>query len=478
MDLFEAATRQTTHGGGNEPLSVSQISNQLRLMVERSFARVAVQGEVSGLKAAASGHIYLNLKDSDAVLAAVIWRSAADKIRIALADGQEVVAYGKLTTYGARSSYQLVIDRVELAGQGALMARYEELRQQFIAEGLFDDARKKSVPYLPSVIGVVTSPTGDVIRDILHRLADRCPRRVLVWPTAVQGVGAKEGIAAAIAGFNNLPADGDTPRPDVIIVARGGGSLEDLWAFNEEIVVRAVAASAIPVISGVGHEPDYTLTDFAADLRAPTPTAAAELAVPVRGDLLYILSSWQTRMQGVMRKRIADSQRQIALMRRALPDPQRLIYDRSQKLDDRAERLHHAMRNRLAVRRQRLESITPRVNRSLLRRYFDARGEQLGFARKTMLAAVAKRLEHAQQVFAHTGKRLDRRLIDAPVKKHQAELARLFQLLHSYSPEGPLQRGYVYLTDGHKNVIKDADTSAVDVVVHFKNNKTRNAKLT
>jgi exodeoxyribonuclease VII large subunit len=477
MDLFEAATRQTA-GGPPNALSVSQVSNQLRLTVERSFSQLAVEGEISGLKKAASGHVYLKLKDAEAVLDAVIWRSAAGRIKAALEDGQHVVAYGKLTTYGQRSSYQMVIERIELAGLGALMQVFEERKAALAAEGLFEEARKKPIPYLPDVIGVVTSPTGDVIRDILHRLSDRCPRRVLVWPTAVQGVGAKEGVAAAIAGFNALPSDGAVPRPDVIIVARGGGSLEDLWAFNEEVVVRAIAASDIPVISGVGHEPDYTLADFVADRRAPTPTAAAEMAVPVRADLLYTLQSWQSRIQGVVLKRLQESARHLTLMRRALPGPQRVIFDRGQKLDDRIERLHQAMATRLKSRRQHMDSITPRVGRDLLRRYFDARKEQLSYTYKNILSAYQKQADQSGQSLRHMGQRLDRRLIDSRIQKQQAELTRLWQLLQSYSPEGPLQRGYVYITDAENKLIKEPDTTAVNIVIHFKDKKKRNAKLT
>ncbi len=477
MDLFEAATRQTASGSPNV-LTVSDISNQLRLAVERTFGRIAVEGEISGLKRAASGHVYLKLKDTDAVLDGVIWRSAAGRIKVPLEDGQQVVAYGKLTTYGQRSSYQMVIERIELAGVGALMQVFEERKAKLTAEGLFDEGHKKSIPYLPTVIGVVTSPTGDVIRDILHRLADRCPRHVLVWPTAVQGVGAKEGVAAAIAGFNALPEGGATPRPDVIIVARGGGSLEDLWAFNEEVVVRAIAASDIPVISGVGHEPDYTLADFAADRRAPTPTAAAEMAVPVRADLIYTLQSWRSRIEGVVLKRMADSRRTLGLMRRTLPDPKRLIHERNQRLDDRQERLQIAILTRLGRHRSRMDGITPRVNKNLLLRYFDARKEQLVYIQKSLAASWKKQNEGASRTLTHLGTRLDRRLMDSRLQKQRSTLVNLYQLLQSYSPEGPLKRGYVYLTDENNALVKDADTKAVDVVIHFKENKTRKAKLT
>ncbi|HWU95512.1 MAG TPA: exodeoxyribonuclease VII large subunit, partial [Sphingomonas sp.] len=265
--------------GDNAPaLSVSELSLALKRMVEGEFGHVRLRGEISGWKRAASGHAYLALKDADAVIDGVIWRGAASAIPFAPQDGLEVIVTGKLTTYPGRSKYQIVIERMELAGEGALMALFEKLKAKLAGEGLFDRARKQPLPYMPKVIGVVTSPTGAVIRDILHRLADRFPSHVLVWPVKVQGDGAAQEVANAIRGFDALAEGGAVPRPDLLIVARGGGSIEDLWAFNEEVVVRAVAACGIPVISAVGHETDTSLCDYAADLRAPTPTAAAEIA--------------------------------------------------------------------------------------------------------------------------------------------------------------------------------------------------------
>ena len=262
--------------GGNLPeFTVAELSQAVKRTIEGGFARVRVRGEVSGFKRAASGHLYMALKDEEAVLDAVCWRGVAARLALVPEDGLEVIATGRLTTYPGRSKYQIVIEQLELAGEGALLKLLEERRKKLAGEGLFDEARKQPLPFLPEVIGVVTSPTGAVIRDILHRLADRFPRPVLIWPVLVQGDGAAEQIAAAIAGFNALEDGGPVPRPDLLIVARGGGSLEDLWAFNEEVVVRAAAASAIPLISAVGHETDTTLIDFAADHRAPTPTAAA-----------------------------------------------------------------------------------------------------------------------------------------------------------------------------------------------------------
>src|SRR5277367_223111 len=280
----------------NEPrlnlpeLTVSELSTALKRTVEDTFGYVRVRGEISGFKGPhSSGHVYFALKDESAKIDAVIWKGVFGRMRIKPEEGLEVIVTGKLTTYPSRSSYQIIVETLEPSGLGALMALLEQRKQKLAAEGLFDEARKQLLPFLPTVIGVITSPTGAVIRDILHRLADRFPRHVLLWPVKVQGESSAAEVAAAIAGFNALPERGAAPlppRPDLIIVARGGGSLEDLWSFNEEVVVRAAAASFIPLISAVGHETDVTLIDFAADRRAPTPTAAAEMAVPVRVDLL------------------------------------------------------------------------------------------------------------------------------------------------------------------------------------------------
>src|SRR5260221_3659372 len=284
-DLLSAPP--ASNPGSNLPeYTVSELSLALKRSIEDGFGQVRVRGEISGFKRHGSGHCYFALKDAEAVLDAVCWRTTAIRLDLKPEDGMEVVCSGRLTTYPGRSKYQLIVDRIELAGKGALLRLLEERRLRLAAEGLFAAERKQLLPFLPEVIGIVTSPTGAVIRDILHRLADRFPRRVLIWPVAVQGEGAAAQIAAAIDGFNRIEPGGKLPRPDLIIVARGGGSLEDLMAFNEEIVVRAAAASAIPLISAVGHETDTTLIDFASSKRAPTPTAAAELAVPGRAQLL------------------------------------------------------------------------------------------------------------------------------------------------------------------------------------------------
>src|SRR5487761_1086933 len=303
--------------------TVSEIAALLKRTIEQNFAYVRIRGELSGFKRHSSGHCYFALKDADAVLDGVCWRTT--RLALKPEDGMEGGCTGRPTTHPGRSRYQLVVESMELAGIGALLKLLEDRKKRLAAEGLFDEARKKKLPFLPAVIGIVTSPTGAVIRDILHRLDDRFPRRVLLWPVAVQGEGAAAQIAAAIAGFNRLAPGGAVPRPDVLIVARGGGSLEDLMPFNEEIVVRAAASSVIPLISAVGHETDTTLIDHAADRRAPTPTAAAELAVPVRLDLIATVESLNGRHSAALARLLAERRLALVGLARGLPDPQDLI---------------------------------------------------------------------------------------------------------------------------------------------------------
>src|SRR5690348_4412916 len=325
--------------------TVSELSSALKRTVEDSYGHVRVRGEISGFRGPhSSGHCYFALKDETAKIDAVIWKGTHYRMRFKPQEGLEVIATGKLTTYPGKSSYQIVIDSLEPAGVGALMALLEERKKKLAAEGLFAEARKQLLPWLPAVIGVVTSPTGAVIRDILHRLEDRFPRRVLVWPVKVQGDGSAEQVAAAIRGFNALPEDGPIPRPDVLIVARGGGSLEDLWSFNEEIVVRAAADSLIPLISAVGHETDVTLIDFAADKRAPTPTAAAEMAVPVRSELMQEVASLARRV-GVCWQRCQEGRRnELRAAARALPAASELLDIPRQRLDAASGALPRALK--------------------------------------------------------------------------------------------------------------------------------------
>ena len=353
----------------NQPeYSVSEIAGHVKRMVEEIFGYVRVRGEISKASVnAASGHCYLSLKDDKAVLDAVIWKGTMSKLAHKPLAGMEVIATGKLTTYPGSSKYQLVIESLEPAGIGALMAMLEERKRALEAEGLFKSERKRPIPFLPETIGIITSPTGAVIRDILHRLADRFPRHVLLWPVPVQGQGAAEKIAAAIEGFNAMKNP-----PDVIIVARGGGSIEDLWAFNEEIVVRAAANSKIPLISAVGHETDTTLIDFASDKRAPTPTAAAELAVPVRSELLSRVDQLYAAKNTAMRKYLGFHAERIEGLARGLPRPQQLVAGMEQALDGLAERLMLALPRSLQMRYEKMQrlaaGLSPRLLREMLLR--------------------------------------------------------------------------------------------------------------
>lgn len=329
-------------------LSVSEISLSLKSCVEQVFSDIRVKGEVSGVKKASSGHIYFSLKDSDSVLSAVAWRGRDKTTQNAIEDGLEIICRGKLSTYPGRSNYQMIVESAEPAGIGALLKLLNERKEKLTKEGLFDTARKKKLPYLPDVIGVITSPTGAVIRDIMHRLSDRFGRHVLLWPVLVQGNEAAEQITHAINGFNAIPQQGlktptgFIPRPDLLIVARGGGSFEDLWPFNEECVVRAAANSDIPLISAVGHETDTTLIDYAADQRAPTPTAAAEIAVPVKLDLITQLHSLHARQTEGIFRYLSEKQEKISSLSRLIPNLSDLINTHIQKLDDRSMRLKNS----------------------------------------------------------------------------------------------------------------------------------------
>lgn len=374
--------------------SVTELSAALKRAVEDQFALVRVRGEISGLKFHSSGHVYFDLKDDKAVLNAVIWRGTVARLKVRPESGMEVVLTGKLSTYGGTSRYQIVVEQVELAGLGALMALLEQRKKALTAEGLFDAARKKKLPFLPEVIGVVTSPTGAVIRDIMHRLQARFPRRVLLWPVAVQGERAATEVAAAIAGFNTF--DGKRlPRPGLIIVARGGGSVEDLMAFNEEAVVRAAAASAIPLISAVGHETDTTLIDFAADVRAPTPTAAAELAVPVRAELLAQVLDFERRFVRCFGKGMEDRRRHLTQMVRILPRAETLFATPRQRLDQTCERLASSLRRNLQSHRTEFIRAASALRPPMLKDRMTVCGERLRMLAQRARRAQAVRLTQA-----------------------------------------------------------------------------------
>ncbi len=358
--------------------TVSEISLALKRTVEDNFGFVRVRGEISGFRGQhASGHAYFTLKDESATIDAVVWKGNYPRLGFKPEEGLEVIATGRLTTFPRSSKYQIVIERLEPAGAGALMALLEERRKRLAAEGLFARERKRPLPYLPRVIGVITSPTGAVIRDILHRLEDRFPSHVIVWPVRVQGETSAAEVTAALEGFNALPETGPVPRPDLLIVARGGGSIEDLWGFNEESVVRAVAASAIPVITAVGHETDTTLVDHAADMRAPTPTAAAEAAVPVRAELISYVGDLETRMRHATRRIAAAGRDRWRAAAAGLPRPHDLVNPQRQRLDHAASNLFACLRHSVAERRLAIGQIAPLLRPERLRQHLAERGRML-----------------------------------------------------------------------------------------------------
>jgi len=414
--------------GDNAPaLSVSELSAVLKRMVEDRFGHVRLRGEISGYKRAASGHVYLCLKDENAVLDAVMWKGTAQRLAFAPQDGIEVIVTGKITTYPGRSKYQMVIERMELAGEGALMQLLERLKKQLAAEGLFDRERKKPLPVLPRTIGVVTSPTGAVIRDILHRLEDRCPTHVLLWPVLVQGDGAAAQVAAALRGFSALPErGGPVPRPDLVIVARGGGSIEDLWAFNEEIVVRAVAECTIPIISAVGHETDTTLCDYAADVRAPTPTAAAEMAVPVRAELMAGLTELGLRAGRCARRSVELRRERLAMTARLLPTPETLLAAQRQRADDLGERLGRGLRHRVTLAWRHLSDAGAALRPGLLR-------QRIGQNRMRL-----------------DGVRLRPELVMRGIGQRRERLEATWRLALSLDPRRPLSRGFALVTAGDR----------------------------
>jgi exodeoxyribonuclease VII large subunit len=363
MDLLD----DLPEGQNSPEFSVTEISGAIKRVIEGEFGHVRVKGEVGRVSKPRSGHIYLDLKDDKSVISGVIWKGVAGRLDTQPEEGMEVVATGRVTTFGGQSKYQLVIEGIKPAGMGALMALLEKRKKTLAAEGLFDPARKRPLPYLPEIIGVVTSPSGAVIRDILHRLRDRFPRKVLIWPVAVQGAKCAPEVARAIAGFNAMTPGGALPRPDLLIVARGGGSVEDLWGFNEEIVARAAAASDIPLISAVGHETDTTLIDFVSDMRAPTPTAAAELAVPVRHELAAWLEGQGARMSQLISQGLSTRGQRLRDMARALPRADTLLDTPRQRLDRAAEKLDPALIAGVQKRRVRLADVAGGLRASALR---------------------------------------------------------------------------------------------------------------
>ncbi|MHA1522791.1 MAG: exodeoxyribonuclease VII large subunit [Alphaproteobacteria bacterium] len=412
------------NGAGNlVELSVTDLSRAIKHTVEAAFGYVRLRGEISGFRGRhSSGHCYFSIKDEKARIEAVVWRGVYDRLKFKPEDGFEVIATGKITTFPGHSKYQIVIDQLEPAGAGALMALLEERRKMLSAQGLFDDAAKQLLPELPRIIGVITSPTGAVIRDIIHRIEDRFPTRLLVWPVRVQGEGSGQEVANAINGFNALEPDGPIPRPDLIIVARGGGSLEDLWSFNDEVVVRAAAASNIALISAVGHETDWTLIDHAADRRAPTPTAAAEFAVPVRAELELRLAELTTRQRRAMLRLMAERGDRLAAVARGLPRPAELFAGPRQQFDHVSARLGRGLAVMASFKRQQLAGAAGRLVLSSLRRRIAHDRDRVGALHLRGQRALANRLVARRQKLTGLGKLLGS-------LGHKSVLARGFALV-------------------------------------------------
>ncbi|GEP11862.1 exodeoxyribonuclease VII large subunit [Methylobacterium gnaphalii] len=437
---LDAETPPSSHLQSNAPeWSVGDLASALKRTLEDAFGHVRLRGEISGYRGPhGSGHAYFSLKDGTAKIDAVVWKGVLGRLRQKPKEGLEVLVTGKITTFAGKSSYQIVVDSMEPAGIGAWMALLEERKRLLAAEGLFAPERKRAIPYLPRVIGIVTSPTGAVIRDILHRLQDRFPRPVVVWPVRVQGEGAADEIAAAIRGFNALHPRGNIPRPDVLIVARGGGSIEDLWAFNEEAVVRAAAGSAIPLISAVGHETDTTLIDFVADRRAPTPTGAAEMAVPVRADLLDEIHDLGARQRGTILRRVERERLDLRALVRAMPDPDSFLAAKRQRLDLAEARLAPALAANARDHRERLTRLTDRLaRRSPAVALADARGR---------LARIDDR---------------PRTALHRMIERRRDRLDALGGLLGALSYRGVLARGYALVREEDGSPVRSASLAGL-----------------
>ena len=499
MNLFEDPAPPSPPG--NQPeYTVSELSGAVKKVIEGEFGLVRVRGEVGRLSRPASGHLYFALKDDRASLDAVSWKGQVARMQVRPEEGMEVIATGRMTTFPGQSKYQLIVEDVVPAGAGALMAMLEKRRAMLGAEGLFDPARKKPIPYLPQVIGVVTSPSGAVIRDILHRLADRFPRHVLIWPVAVQGQSCAAEVSAAIRGFNAIEPGGPVPRPDVIIVARGGGSLEDLWGFNEEIVVRAAAASRIPLISAVGHETDTTLIDHAADLRAPTPTAAAELAVPVRLELLSANEALGARLIRSLAQGLGRRGERMRDLSRALPRPEALVQGPAQRLDLWSGKLGAALGLGVARRRGQFEARAGVLRPDTLLRLIERRSEAVRQRGEALSVRLARRLDLAHASLDKWASRLAPSLsrligdaarrgaegrlrlaalgarLDAAPAQRLADLGRRLESLDrtrlTLGYAQTLKRGYAVVRgDGHVVTARSAAQAAGSLEIEFQDGK-------
>ena len=420
MELFEEVS------GDNTPeFTVSEIAGRVKRLVESELGWVRVRGEVGRVVLARSGHLYFDLKDDRSVLSCMTWKSQVPALAMMPEEGLEVIAEGKMTASGFQSRFSLNAERIVVAGEGALMAMLERRKKKLADEGVFDEARKKPLPFLPNVIGVITSPQGVVIRDILHRLRERFPREVVIWPVAVQGDACAPEVAQAIAGFNALSPDGSPPRPDILIVARGGGSIEDLWGFNEEVVARAAAASEIPLVSAVGHETDTTLIDFAADRRAPTPTAAAEISVPVRSELLADLAGNEARLSRGMARNIDMLRQSITALARHLPHPEGLLADPRQRLDRTSDALPKGLRNLVHRKRGELVGAAAGLRPTLFKSRLDREGQMLDHRANDLAKCLRHAVERKNERMSALAARLGARHVREQVRQESRDLDRI-----------------------------------------------------
>jgi exodeoxyribonuclease VII large subunit len=477
---FVAEPAQAGRAGANVvEFSVSELSAAIRRALEEGFSFVRLRGEISGFRGPhSSGHCYFSLKDDKAKIEAVIWRSSVARLKCKPAEGLEVIATGRITTYPGSSRYQIVIEMLEPAGVGALMALLEERKQKLAAEGLFSEARKRKLPFLPRVVGIITSPTGAVIRDMLHGFDERFPTRVIVWPVRVQGDTCAAEVAAAIKGFNALPPGSTIPRPDVLIVARGGGSLEDLWGFNEEIVARAAAASQIPLISAVGHETDWTLIDLAADARAPTPTKAAEWAVPKYRDLAEQTADLGFRVTKASRRVLEAARKDLRSAARALPSLDKLLSQPRQRFDAAEKRLSRALLGNTQAHARRFAHTAPRLQPRLLMQRIERardrldrlsrqaaqtlhRGTAVRRARRERLSGrfsarpIMHRLDRCREKVDSLGSRI-RQCFDAGIAQRRRALAGQAQMLASLSYQSVLHRGFALVRDDAGRTVRSA----------------------
>jgi exodeoxyribonuclease VII large subunit len=442
--MTDVAAAESAEASNAQPFTVSELAFALKRTIEDAFGFVRVRGELSKVTFHSSGHVYLDIKDERASISGVIWKTSVRGLAIKPQTGMEVVVTGRITTYPGRSQYQIVIETMAPAGVGALLAQLERLKAKLATEGLFEPARKRPLPAMPTVIGVITSPTGAVIRDILHRIRERWPCRVIVWPTVVQGEVAAAQVAAAIAGFNAIAPGGRIPRPDVLIVARGGGSVEDLWPFNDEALARAAAASTIPLISAVGHETDTTLIDYVADRRAPTPTAAAEIATPVFAELAAALADYERRLIACGSRAIVERRTRLAAAARGLPRPQELLEIATQRLDIAAGRLSAGLQRNVAVHAQALAGAAGRLNPRLLEREVEQKRRRLSDTSARLAPAVRRRLQREDERLTSLGK-----------------------LRESLNPKGPLKRGYALVYKGDGRLVRSAGELRVSQAVRL-----------